>query len=204
MLEIEIKASLGDLEKEQIKNLAEIMNFKYSKTLHETDIYFNGNDRNFAKTDEALRLRSCEELYKKPHSEKPQKDTAAFITYKGPKLDEDSSTRTEYETSIGDLSTAKELLCALGYKALFTVEKIRDEFKLEEFKLCDDKNRIGEITLCIDEVSGLGNYIELETLADSEDNKEIFTEKLINILDELKIPRENMTRKSYLELLFIK
>ena len=119
-------------------------------------------------------------------------------------MDEDSSTRTEYETSIGDLSTAKELLCALGYKALFTVEKIRDEFKLEEFKLCDDKNRIGEITLCIDEVSGLGNYIELETLADSEDNKEIFTEKLINILDELKIPRENMTRKSYLELLFIK
>ena len=73
MLEIEIKASLGDLEKEQIKNLAEIMNFKYSKTLHETDIYFNGNDRNFAKTDEALRLRSCEELSKKPHSKNRKK-----------------------------------------------------------------------------------------------------------------------------------
>ena len=62
MLEVEIKADLGELKKEAIQGSAAEMGFVPADSLQEIDIYFNGNDRNFIKTDEALRLRSCRNL----------------------------------------------------------------------------------------------------------------------------------------------
>ena len=43
--------------------------------------------------------------------------------------------------------------------------------------------------------------MELETLAPSEDAKDDALRHLFSILDAMNIPRENLTRKSYLELL---
>ncbi len=89
--------------------------------MQDIDVYFNGNDRNFMKTDEALRLRSVRDL--------DAGTCETFITYKGPKLDQASSTRMEFETAVGDLSVMKDLLAALGYKEVFTVDKTRQEWK---------------------------------------------------------------------------
>ena len=58
MLEVEIKANLTEFAKENIRDKAEKLGFVYSSTLKETDLYFNGNDRDFRHTDEALRLRN--------------------------------------------------------------------------------------------------------------------------------------------------
>ena len=49
----------------------------------QSDLYFNHPARDFAKTDEALRLRSVGDEH--------------FITYKGPKLDATTKTRQEIE-----------------------------------------------------------------------------------------------------------
>lgn len=61
MLEVEIKAFLDGLSSEKIAAAAKELGFRKCRVLQETDIYFNGNDRNFMKTDEALRIRSCGE-----------------------------------------------------------------------------------------------------------------------------------------------
>lgn len=183
MLEVELKASLAGIAPEQIQETAERMGFLFGKSLREIDIYFNGNDRDFFVTDEALRLRSCQDL---------SKDAAPSIllTYKGPKQDAVSSTRTEYETSVGNLDTAEKLLSALGYRPMYTVDKTRLEFTL------------GSVTLCLDTVAHLGSYLELEMLAEDENCREAAVQKLLNILDALKVSRGRLTQKSYLELLY--
>lgn len=187
MLEVEIKADLGELKKEEIQGSAAEMGFVPADSLQEIDIYFNGNDRNFIKTDEALRLRSCRNL--------TTGSSETFITYKGPKLDQKSSTRQEYETAVGNLAVMRNLLTALGYKEVFTVDKMRREWKMPS---ADGK---AAVTLCLDSVAGLGDYLELETLTKAEGERDAAVEQLLQLLDKLGISRDHLTRKSYLELL---
>lgn len=198
MYEVEIKASPGEIPAEEIVEKAKALGFSYEATMRETDTYYNGNDRNFIKTDEALRIRNClvwhDEAGNMP--ETVCNETAgqtSLITYKGPKLDETSGTRTEYEIIVNDAETAGNLLDALGYKSVLIVDKVRREFKSTD-----------GVTLCMDEVKGLPPYIELEFLASTEKEKDAALRRLFNILHDLGIPQENTTRKSYLELLFIK
>lgn len=187
MLEVEIKAALGMLKKEQLQEAAKGMGFVQTDSLQEVDAYFNGNDRNFMKTDEALRLRSCRDLN--------AGTSETFITYKGPKLDQLSSTRLEYETAVGDLSVMRDLLTALGYREVFTVDKTRQEWKLP---LAEGR---AEVTLCLDTVAELGDYLELETLTESETQQKAAVESLLQLLDHFGVSRDLLTRKSYLELL---
>lgn len=195
MLEVEIKAALSGLTRELISDRAVKLGFVHSRTLKETDLYFNGNDRDFRHTDEALRLRNCQHI--KPGSTAGS-PSETLITYKGPKLDKASNSRMEHEAGISDYNTAKALLSALGYVPMFTVEKTRYEFTA----IFSEQKQ--HITLCLDTVTGLGDYMELETLVDTEAEREAATDLLFSILDKLGVSRENMTRKSYLELLFLK
>lgn len=181
MLEAEIKASLAGLSTETLLEQAGSMGFRPAAQLRETDMYFNGNDRDFRRTDEALRLRRVQTL--------PDGTEESLLTYKGPKLDRVSSARTEYETAVADGETAGKLLEALGYRPAFTVEKLRREYRLDD------------VTLCLDEVTGLGAYLELETLAPSEEDRETAVNQLLTLLDRLGVSRDRLTRHSYLELL---
>lgn len=187
MLEVEIKAALSGHSIAQLEKMAEGLGFLKGDTLQEIDVYFNGNDRNFMKTDEALRLRSCHDL--------SAGTCQTFITYKGPKVDQESSSRLEYEASVGDLLIMKDLLTALGYKEVFTIDKTRQEWKLPSTESRE------EVTLCLDTVAGLGDYLELETLTDSEDQRQAAVEGLLHLLDRLGVSKDQLTRKSYLELL---
>ena len=183
MLEVEMKASLAGVSEKILQHALERAGFSPRQTMREIDIYFNSSTRDFKKTDEALRLRSCQDL-------SCGNAAQVFITYKGPKQDAVSSTRTEHETAVGSLPAMRSLLEALGYRAMFTVDKIRREFALEN------------ITLCLDTVEGLGDYLELEQLVEHEEEREPAVRELLGLLDTLGIPREQLTRKSYLELLY--
>ena len=70
-----------------------------------SDRYFAHPSRDFARTDEALRLRRIGEFN--------------FITYKGPKLDATTKTRREIEIGLADgqqaATDAAELLAAIGF-----------------------------------------------------------------------------------------
>lgn len=184
MLEVELKASLKGFTTTQIKEASQELGFNPQRSLREIDVYFNGSSRDFRTTDEALRLRSCQDL----DSHLPAE---TLITYKGPKQDTISNTRTEYETAVGDLETMKNLLNSLGYTPTFTVEKTRLEFVS------------GQVTLCLDTVKELGDYLELELLVEEEAQREQAIQQLLDLLDAFQIPRDNLTQKSYLELLYL-
>ena len=66
----------------------------------------------------------------------------------------------EYEFAVDDGNVARQMLTALGWQEIVTVDKARLESKTEDY------------TICIDEVAGLGLFIELEVLTeDSADVK---------------------------------
>lgn len=181
MLEAELKASLGDLAAEELADRAAALGFLPVEQVRETDVYFNGTERDFRRTDEALRLRSVRQL--------PDGPWESLITYKGPKLDRVSNARTEYETGVSDGGTAQKLLEALGYRPLAEVNKVRRTYRLDQ------------VTLCLDQVQGLGGFLELELLVPGEEQREAAVERLLALLEELGIPRDQLSRRSYLELL---
>ena len=81
----------------------------------------------------------------------------------------------EYEFAVNDGNAARQMLTALGWQEVVTVDKARLESKTEDY------------TICIDEVAGLGLFIELEVLTeDSVDVKNI-QQQMRNFLKNLDI-----------------
>ena len=84
----------------------------------------------------------------------------------------------EYEFVVDDGNTARQMLTALGWQEIVTVDKVRIESKTEDY------------TICIDKVAGLGLFIELEVLTeDSADVKNI-QQQMCNFLKNLNIDGE--------------
>ena len=81
----------------------------------------------------------------------------------------------EYEFAVDDGDTARQMLTALGWQEIVTVDKVRLESKTKDY------------TICIDEVAKLGLFIELEVLTeDSADVKNI-QQQMRNFLKNLDI-----------------
>jgi adenylate cyclase, class 2 len=147
------------------------------------DQYFAHPCRNFAKTDEALRIRTVGDK--------------SYVTYKGPKLDTATKTRRELELPLdsndGDGSRFAELLGALGFKPVAVVRKRRRSFRIRYDEL--------DVEGALDEVDQLGAFVELELPADDTILDE--AKRVISTLaTELDLgPSE---RRSYLEMLLEK
>ena len=101
----------------------------------------------------------------------------------------------EYEFAVDDGNAARQMLTALGWQEIVTVDKVRLESKTKDY------------TICIDEVAGLGLFIELEVLTeDSADVKNI-QQQMCNFLKNLdidgklwKIPYDTSIRNKNLYL----
>jgi adenylate cyclase class 2 len=143
----------------------------------QTDTYFAAPHRDFAKTDEALRIRSL--------------NGQAVLTYKGPKLDAVSKTREELETPVEE-ATITGILHALGFSEAGTVRKRREVFEA------------GEITVCLDAVEGLGEFLEVEIVAENEKDLETSRHKLFEFLKEFSFGEKDSIRASYLEMVLEK
>ncbi len=134
---------------------------------HQKDVYFRHPCHDFKKSDEALRIRKVEDNY--------------FLTYKGEKLDLETKTRKEIQIRVE--KGAFNLLKSLGFSPIREVEKWRSFYQWEDLKIY------------LDEVKGLGNFMELE--GTSWKHKE----KMFELLQKLGIEKRKLTRNSYLELL---
>ena len=119
------------------------------------------------------------------------------MTYKGPKLDTATKTRRELELRIdpNDLTGERfaEMLRSLGFTPVAIVCKERREFQLSH---CEQK-----VQGALDEVIGVGSFIELELLAEEAGLDE--AQRIIRELAaELQLgPSE---RRSYLEMMLEK
>jgi len=174
MIEIEVKARA---DHEALKKRLKQDGADFERTVEQTDIYFNAPDRDFGSTDEALRLRN--------------EGGQIFLTYKGPKLDPLSKTRKEVDVEVADFDKMEELIRCLRYKETLRVRKIREIYHL------------GGALVCLDRVDGLGDFVELETLAVDEDAIAQRRDFLTNTLRRLGV-MGGLIRESYLEMLLAK
>lgn len=168
MLEIEAKAAIEN--KEEIKQRILEAGGKYIRVETQSDIYFAHPSRDFMKTDEALRIREAGNEY--------------TLTYKGPKLDKLTKTREEIEIKLDDPVPMAGVLKMLGFMEVAPVVKTRSHYTL------------GDYQVALDEVEGLGHFIEIEKHADSYK-----PEELVELLKSLGVEESKMERRSYLELL---
>ena len=178
-IEVEIKLKIED-SGELIKKLKD-QHFTAGKTVWESDLHFTSEHRNMKACDEALRVRCVEE-----------KDTgkqAAYLTYKGKNLDTCSMTRKEVELEISDGETGVELLKSIGFYPTTPVEKLRQYFHREQ------------MTACVDQVTGLGDFLELEIIVEDETKRAAALSEIETLLVKLGYTMQDTTRTSYLSML---
>ncbi|MGQ3414131.1 class IV adenylate cyclase [Natrinema sp. LN54] len=146
----------------------------------QVDTYYDAPHREFAETDEALRIRS----------ERPEDgDAETRVTYKGPLVDDESKTREEVETSVADREKTDAILTNLGFEAAATVRKERERFSLAGY------------TVTLDSVDDVGEYVEVETEVEDESDLEAARDGAYDVLERLDLDPDDQLRTSYLGLL---
>lgn len=187
MIEVEVKLKIDSAESIE-KKLIEL-GFKKGQTLQEIDYYYNGVDRDFRASGEALRLRLVESLDGSAVVADRPGEPLIQMTYKGPKLDNVSMSRVEHQVNIDNFETMLSILSSLGYKPVEPVIKLRRELFSEE------------ICACVDTVDGLGDYLELEIMVDEESQRENALDKISVVLKQLGYSISDTTTTSYLSML---
>lgn len=157
MLEVEVKYRAADPAAVLARVLA--LGGEAGTAAVEEDHYFNGPDRDYRRTDEAFRIRRT--------------DTGTWLTYKGPKREAATKTRKEVQVAIGDgreVTTAgvSELLVCLGFRPVVVVRKKRAVYHLT--RPFHDTTRT--LDVCLDEVEGVGSFVEVELLAEEAEFEE--------------------------------
>jgi adenylate cyclase, class 2 len=191
-IEVELKFPLSDPD----AVLAEL--FRRGATeaepLQQSDLYFNHPCRDFAVTDEALRLRAS--------------GSSLVLTYKGPVLDRRVKSRAEIELPVGvtinsesadTLATEttglqrswEQLLAALGFRPVLTVVKQRRTGSLPVESTV--------VTWSVDAVPPLGHYLELELITEDETDRLAAQQTLLALARSLSLPEPE--QRSYLQLL---
>lgn len=144
------------------------------------DCYYAHPARDFAATDEALRIRRVGQ--------------ANYVTYKGPKLDPATKTRREIELPLAPGAQAAAdfalLLDALGFRPVAEVRKRRRRAEIHW------EGR--HVEAALDDVDGLGLFLELELPADDRTLDEARA-CVASLARALGLARGE--RRSYLELL---
>lgn len=181
MFEIELKASIRRERLDDLRKRITELGGTRIGVFRQVDVYLNHPCRDFAKTDEALRIRD--------HNGKVE------LTYKGARVHEDCKCRVEktieVKSSINDML---EFLSYLGFSKVFEIVKNREIYSV---------NRKGYmINICLDDVLDLGFFVEVELFsAENAINESINVLK--SVLRDLGLTGPYIT-KSYLEILLDK
>ncbi len=171
MIEVEVKVR-ADID-EVRQRLEEIGAERHgSKT--QVDTYYSAPHRDFAETDEALRIRRL--------------DGETRLTYKGPKLDTQTKSREEFELEVGDDDTMDSVLTSLGFEEFETVRKEREVYEVDGYHVL------------LDDVDGVGEFVEVEREAD-EASLDDARDGVKHVLEEVGLDPGDSITTSYLGLL---
>lgn len=170
MIEVEVKARAPEGAIQRILSLGGVL----ARVEHHRDLYFNHPipERDFAETDEAIRIRI--------------KEQGSFLTYKGPRIDHQTKTRKELTVHLDDPARMEEILVTLGFRKVAEVSKQRSKYCLAD-----------GITVSLDEVVGLGSFIEVEIAGGQDLDRD--RKRVLDILSRLGTGQP--VRTSYLEML---
>lgn len=144
MREIEIKLRVNNLEELEKKLAAS--GLVISKEVAQHDVVYSQSDPSIFTTPRegllVMRIRN--------------EDDIAKVTLKRQRtheLDND-----EYETKVEDGEVMHQILLALGWKPEVEVKKTRK------------KGKLGDYEVCLDNVEGLGTFMELEKMTDDKNS----------------------------------
>ncbi|MFC5278534.1 class IV adenylate cyclase [Halorubrum rubrum] len=187
MYEVEIKVP-ADLE--TVRDRLRELDADPGETRRQRDVYYDAPHREFAETDEALRIRREAVIGGSGSGGGTATGGESIrLTYKGPLLDDGSKTRTEYETGADDGEELAGILDGLGFEPAATVEKRREYWRFEGF------------TVALDAVDRVGAFVEIEREIDAEGAIDSTREAAIETLAKLGLDADDQVRTSYLGLL---
>jgi adenylate cyclase class 2 len=174
MLEFELKVRTSSLDPVRQQLIGH--NARFCGRIHEHDIYYNAPHRDFGITDEAIRVR-----YTNDH---------ALVTYKGAKIKTSGLKAREELNIVVDSGTVfEQMLDRLGFTLTAEVNKWRENY------------RLFDAAITLDEVEGLGTFVEIEILA--EDESSDAAARIQVIAKEIGVDGEPIL-DSYLEMLLAK
>ena len=161
-MEIEAKIKLKDPAK--LRNMLQAIGAKCEGSVLEKNWLFDHPERTLLKQDKLLRLREEETVY---------------LTFKGPRQQSEYKKREELQVEFPDASSARSLLRSIGFVQWFYYEKVREKWTHETAEVA------------LDELPGLGLFVEVEAPSDKE---------IEAVRKRLKLPRDYIN-SSYVELL---
>lgn len=150
-------------------------NASFIRIENHEDTYYQHPSRDFRETDEAFRVRS--------------KDNSLSLTYKGPKFNSESKSRQEIDVKVQS-DEIHELLKSLGFEYSGSVKKVREIWKHRD------------LTITLDLVENLGEYIELEVIGRNKAQLEKILSKMRKLILDFGLDPEDQIPESYLELLY--
>lgn len=179
--EVELKFPIAD--RAAVREALLKLGAKPESTQAEVDTYFQHPARSFAQTDEALRVR--------------QTGSRIFLTYKGPKIDAATKTRTEIELELlPGPSTSSDVIQVfekLGFQPVRDVRKSRELLHVPWHG--------SVVKASLDQVPPLGDFVELE-LSSEPAQLDQSRQLLTSLAARLNLQASE--RRSYLELLLEK
>lgn len=187
MFEVELKFAVDSHDRLK-QNLATMNTTHRSTSLH-CDEYFNHCLLDFAAQDIALRIRS--------------RDRHHTLTYKGPNLDDLAKVRQEIEMDFDDDEKTKfrQMLFGMGFHSVAVVNKKRDSIAVTIDSPRDGRpSHHAEVEVCLDQVEGVGSYVELELVVHQKTEISSAKETLQALAAKLGITTQPTT-VSYLEML---
>lgn len=180
MLEVEVKIKLDDFDG-VITKLVEL-GYQKGTTVYEYDNYYNSKYYDLKEADKALRIRK--------HLNVETGAVKYVLNYKGPKCDDYTMTREEYQFEVPSLELGESIINGLGYHVAGNVEKTRIHYVKDGIKIC------------LDEVTNLGKYMELEVMAGDESGYDEAISIINDILLSLGYSMSDSIRKSYLSMIW--
>jgi len=186
MYEVEAKVAA---DHERVRRELDARDATAGETVVQEDTYFDAPHRDFAETDEALRVREQATVREGEAPGKALDGADSRVTYKGPLLDDESKTREEHETGVESGDELRAVLDGLGFAEAARVRKVRSYYALDG------------VTVTLDDVTNLGEYVEVELEVESEADIPDARERAYGVLRDLGLDPDDQLRASYLGLL---
>jgi len=182
-IEVEIKAWL-DNRSEMKKKMEKIA--RLEEELSEQDLYFT-----FAES----------KGYQRKRFRLRQADKRSIVTVKIPGVsDLGVEANREFEFEVSDPEAFKVFCKEFGMRTLIEKHK-----KVKRYSYLPDKKEFGyPVTIEINQVQNLGDFLELETLVDKDQHIAMASAFLKSLLDRLGVPRSKIEPRAYTELLYKK
>jgi len=173
-MEIEVKAKLRNRE-EVVKKLIELK-CEFSPVKTQDDIVWvekTGSLEDFLSNKVFLRIRI-------------QNDGKVILTAKSPKAKSgnESLVKREHEVVVSSADETRNILSMLGLQEAVRVIKKRQTTHCNDYEIC------------LDDVEGLGSFIELEKIA-NETNAAQIQQEMMSFLQSLGIAPEDQVKKGY-------